>query len=127
MKHLTEAEGPPLTEIPAPSWIFDRIDEWAGRFPRRFAFAIDRQDHVDEYTYTDVLKQADAFAGDLAALGIKPGDRIGILMENIPEWVFVLLGAMRFGTITSAVSNHPAGAASGSDRSACRLPCAVHR
>ena len=61
MKHLREASGPPLTEIPAPSWIFDRIEEWAGRFPRRFAFAIDRQDHVDEYTYTDVLKQADAF------------------------------------------------------------------
>ena len=100
MKHLTEAEGPPLTELPAPSWIFDRIEEWAGRFPRRFAFAIDRQDHVDEYTYTDVLKQADAFAAELAALGIKPGDRIGILMENIPEWVFVLLGAMRFGAVT---------------------------
>src|SRR5262245_35463435 len=100
MRHLLEAEGLPLTETPAPSWIFDRIEEWARRFPKRFAFAIDRQDRVDEYTYTDVLNQADAFAGELAALGLKPGDRIGILMENIPEWVFVLLGGMRFGAVT---------------------------
>jgi len=100
MKHLTEAEGPPLKDTPAPSWIFDRIEEWARKFPKRFAFAIDRQDRVDEYTYTDVLKQADAFAGELAARGLKPGDRIGILMENIPEWVFVLLGGIRFGAVT---------------------------
>ena len=32
--------------------------------------------------------------------GIQHGDRIGILMENIPQWVFVLLGAMRIGAIT---------------------------
>jgi acyl-coenzyme A synthetase/AMP-(fatty) acid ligase len=29
-----------------------------------------------------------------------PGDCTGILMENIPQWVFVLLGAMRSGVIT---------------------------
>src|SRR5207249_1272073 len=28
------------------------------------------------------------------------GDRVGILMENIPQWVFVFLGAMRIGAIT---------------------------
>src|SRR5205823_4257793 len=26
--------------------------------------------------------------------------RVGILMENIPQWVFVFLGAMRIGAIT---------------------------
>lgn len=96
----TEVSGPPLTDTPPASWIFDRLEEWTQRFPNRFAFALDRQDSVREYRYADVVEQANAIARGLLANGIKPGDRIGILMENIPEWVFILLGAMRAGIVT---------------------------
>ena len=47
-----------------------------------------------------MLQRADDIAAELSAKGIQPGDRVGILMENIPQWVFVLLGAMRIGAIT---------------------------
>ncbi len=99
-RFLTEVQGPPITEIPSGRWIFDRIEEWATRSPGRFAFAVDHQQTVEEYGYADVLKQAEAIALGLAARNIQPGDRIGILMENIPQWVFVFLGAMRLGAIT---------------------------
>ncbi len=100
MQFLTEVAGPPLRDVPAPSWIFDRIEEWARRSPGRFAFAIDNQTSVQEYRYSDVLEQSAIIAELLQSRGIQPGDRIGILMENIPQWVFILLGAMRFGAIT---------------------------
>src|SRR5215471_17968161 len=100
MEFQTEVSGPPLTDTPPPSWIFDRLEEWTRRFPDRFAFALDRQDSVQEYRYADVVEQANAIAAGLKANGINPGDRIGILMENIPEWVFILLGAMRAGVVT---------------------------
>src|SRR2546426_9639049 len=100
MKFLNEVSGLPITETPSSNWIFDRIEEWARRFPDRFAFAVDDHDNVTEFGYADVLAEAARIAGDLEARGIKRGDRVGILMENIPQWVFVLLGAMRVGAVT---------------------------
>jgi len=100
MEHLTEVSGPPLTDVPPSTWIFDRIEEWAKRAPERFAFALDQQDSVREYRYADVLREADAISAFLASRGLQQGDRIAILMENVPQWVFVLLGAMRSGIIT---------------------------
>jgi len=100
MKFLTEVSGPPLAETPSSNWIFDRIEEWAKRYPDRFAFAVDHQDDVTEFGYADVLAEAAGIAAELVAKGVKRGDRVGILMENIPQWVFVLLGAMRVGAVT---------------------------
>jgi long-chain acyl-CoA synthetase len=100
MKFVTETEGPPITERPSDAWIFDRIEEWARRDPNRFAFAVDHRDRVETYGYADVLKEAEAVAVGLKARGIHPGERIGILMENIPHWIFVLLGAMRMSAVT---------------------------
>src|SRR5688572_2937015 len=97
---LTEVSGSPVTVTPPPHWIFDRIEAWAKSSPTQFAFAVDHQDKVQEYRYADVLAQSDSISAELVARGIKHGDHVGILMENIPQWVFVLLGAMRIGAVT---------------------------
>src|SRR5262249_62118806 len=44
--------------------------------------------------------RADEFASALISKGIQHGDQVGILMENVPQWVFALLGAMRIGAVT---------------------------
>jgi long-chain acyl-CoA synthetase len=100
MKFLTEATGLPLGDSPSPGWIFERIEEWSRRLPDQFAFVMEHQDGDDEYKYTDVLRESNNVAASLAARGIQPGDRIGILVETIPQWVFILLGAMRIGAVT---------------------------
>src|SRR5438105_4990058 len=100
MGFLSEFSGPPITDVLPAHWIFDRIEDWAKRLPNQFAFVADHQDRVDEYRYAEVLSQANAIAAELGRLGIKRGDRVGILMENIPQWVFVLLGSMRIGAVT---------------------------
>src|SRR5438552_10607508 len=100
MGFLTEISGPPVTaDLPA-RWIFDRLEEWAQQFPNQLAFAIDRRDGVEEHRYADVLDHVNAIVIDFQQHGIERGDKVGILMENIPQWVFVLLGAMRLGAIT---------------------------
>src|SRR5881296_2790461 len=100
MGFLTEISGPPVpAELPA-RWIFDRLEEWAEQSPNRLAFAIDRRDGVEEHRYADVLDHVNAIVIELQQLGIERGDKVGILMENIPQWVFVLLGAMRMGAVT---------------------------
>jgi len=100
MGFLSEFSGPPITDVLPAHWIFDRIEDWAKRLPNQFAFVADHQDRVDEYRYPEVLSQANAIAAELGRLGIKRGDRVGILMENIPQWVFVLLGSMKVGAVT---------------------------
>src|SRR5436309_15399427 len=100
MGFLTEISGPPVTaDLPA-RWVFDRLEEWAARFPNQLAFAVDRRDGVEENRYADVLDHVNAIVMDFQHHGIQRGDKVGILMENIPQWVFVLLGAMRMGAVT---------------------------
>jgi long-chain acyl-CoA synthetase len=54
---------------------------------------------VEEYTYADVIRLMEGVAAGLLSRGVKPGDRIGILMENVPHWVFALLGILRIGAV----------------------------
>src|SRR5690242_17857364 len=99
MGFLREVSGPPVTGVLPPHWIFDRLEDWAKRSPNQFAFAVDHQNRVEEYGYAEVLDQANAISAALLDRGVQYGDRVGILMENIPEWVFVLLGTMRIGAV----------------------------
>jgi long-chain acyl-CoA synthetase len=100
-----EVSGP-LPVNPAPeSWIFDQIRDWTSKAPGRFAFAVDWPDGtVEQYGYGDVLRIAESLGAGLAERGITRQDRIGILMENSPQWVFALLGAMRIGAVTVPLS-----------------------
>src|SRR5215471_14003731 len=99
MSFLTEVSGPPADTLP-PEWIFDEIEAWAKRVPDRIAFVLDANGPIEEYRYPDVLERAAAIAAELDAKGIRRGDRVGIVMENTPQWVFVLLGAMQIGAVT---------------------------
>jgi long-chain acyl-CoA synthetase len=97
---LTEISGPEVHEWPAPRWIFEQIEEWARRSQDRIAFVLDHQDKIEEYRYADVLRLAEQTASTFIENGIQTGDHVGVLMENVPHWVFALLGAMRIGAVT---------------------------
>ena len=100
MTFLIETAGPGIQEVPTPRWIFDQVEAWAQHSSDRVAFLIDHQNKVEEYRYADVLRCAGEIAASMLEIGIKRGDRVGILMENVPHWVFTLLGAMRIGAVT---------------------------
>ncbi|HEX4999088.1 MAG TPA: AMP-binding protein [Terriglobia bacterium] len=100
MNVLLEVSGPPLVEAAPDGWLFERIGRWATDAPGRFAFAIDREGGPpEEYTYRDVRDISERLAAGLAAEGIARQDRVGILMENTPQWVFALLGILRIGAV----------------------------
>jgi long-chain acyl-CoA synthetase len=107
-----EVSGPPVTGTITEDWIFKQVADWSERTPDRFAFAVDRADgKLEEYTYQDVLRTSHRLAAGMAAHGVARQDRVGILMENIPQWVFVLLGVMRIGATAVPLSTLlPAGA-----------------
>ena len=51
-------------------------------------------------SWAEAGKQVSALAGGLQGLGIKPGDRVGLISESRPEWPIADLAIMAAGGIT---------------------------
>jgi len=60
--------------------------------------------HGRDYTYAEWETYSRRFAGALLARGLRPGDRLGLLLPPIPEYMFCYLGAARIGVITAGIS-----------------------
>ncbi len=50
-------------------------------------------------TYRELQQRVDAFAAGLLALGLQPGDRIGIWSPNNSEWVITQFATAKAGLI----------------------------
>src|SRR5262249_30356071 len=50
-------------------------------------------------TWTEYGETVRACAAALVDAGIKPGDRVGLLSENRPEWLFADMGIMAAGSV----------------------------
>jgi len=55
---------------------------------------------VKKFTYEDIKIYSNGFAKFLQDIGIKPGDRICIFMDRIPELYLSFLGILKMGGIT---------------------------
>jgi len=56
------------------------------------------------FTYSQLDELVDRFATALQDLGVKKGDRVGIFMPNIPQFVIAFYGALRAGAVCVACS-----------------------
>jgi long-chain acyl-CoA synthetase len=50
-------------------------------------------------TFQDLKRRADGLAASLARLGIRKGDRIGIMLPNCPQYIIAAFGVLRLGAI----------------------------
>jgi 3-isopropylmalate dehydratase small subunit len=55
-------------------------------------------------SYAGVERDASALAAGLIGLGLKPGDRLAIILPNVPEFVLSIFAAARAGLILSPVN-----------------------
>jgi long-chain acyl-CoA synthetase len=55
-------------------------------------------------TYGEFDSLSSKFAGALAALGVKKGDRVAIFLPNIPQFVIVYYGVLKAGAVLTAIS-----------------------
>jgi fatty-acyl-CoA synthase len=55
-------------------------------------------------TYGELAEASDRFAAGLCGIGVRRGDRVGILMHNGLEFVLALLGAAKLGAIAVPVN-----------------------
>ena len=73
------------------------LDEVATRWPQREALVVRHQDV--RWTYGEFRERVDALAANLLALGLRPGDRIGIWSQNCSEWVLTQFATAKAGLI----------------------------
>jgi crotonobetaine/carnitine-CoA ligase len=61
-------------------------------------------------TIGDLAEQVERFARGLAALGIRSGDRVAVMLPNHPDYVVVFLALVRLGACQIPVNVHLRGA-----------------
>ncbi|MHB9097493.1 MAG: AMP-binding protein [Syntrophales bacterium] len=73
----------------------------AGRFPDRTALVFMGK----KISYRELEALVNRFAGALTAIGVKAGDRVAMLLPNMPQFVIANYAAFRIGAVT--VMNNP--------------------
>lgn len=76
------------------------LENAARRFPRRAAI---RYFH-ETWSYEELWERARRAATLLISLGVKPGDRVGILLPNVPEYLAAAYGVWLAGGIVVSLS-----------------------
>lgn len=91
--YLNGTSGKPLMGVT----VGGLLDRTATRFPAHDALIVPYQDV--RWSYAELRRQADDLAAGLVALGLDPGDRIGIWAPNMAEWVVLQFATAKAGLI----------------------------
>jgi long-chain acyl-CoA synthetase len=74
------------------------------RFPDRVAIIDLHGGRERKVTYAQLDERADRAAGLVRRLGVKPGERVGMIVGNRVEFLEIFFGAMRAGAIPVAIN-----------------------
>lgn len=80
-----------------------RVAVFAHHWPDRVALREKHRGLWRETSWRQYLQQTMAVAESLAACGLAAGDRIAILSDNRPEWLYADLGAQALGAIAAGI------------------------
>ncbi|MBW2330613.1 MAG: AMP-binding protein [Deltaproteobacteria bacterium] len=72
------------------------IEKWAASLPDSVALRFEGE----AITYKELNLRANQVANGLQGLGVEKGDRVAIMLPNIPEFVYVLVGTLKLGAVT---------------------------
>ena len=78
------------------------FDKMVERWHERLAFIVRHQNI--RWTFGELKARVDAFAAGLLALGIEPGDRVGIWSPNNAEWTITQFAAAKAGAILVSIN-----------------------
>ena len=80
-------------------------DRWAASAPDRAAILhYLGPGRIEPLTYGELKQHSDRFAAALAGLGIAPGDRIALILPQVPETAIAHIAAYRLGAIAVPVA-----------------------
>jgi long-chain acyl-CoA synthetase len=89
-----DREVPHAVPLPAAS-LYGLLEQAAERNPRGTATLF----YGARLDYRALKRAVDAFAGSLAGLGVKRGDRVALILPNFPAYPIAHYGALKLGAI----------------------------
>src|SRR5438552_18423626 len=93
--------GVPASLAPYPSrTLLDYVADFARTRPDTRAVIFKGRD----LSYRDLESQSDALAVALAEIGVREGDRVGLLLPNCPQFVIAELAAWKLGAIVAPLN-----------------------
>ncbi|MGE0044582.1 MAG: AMP-binding protein [Hyphomonadaceae bacterium] len=98
LAHVTGVDAPPLLE----TTIGQALEEAARKWPNREALVSVHQNI--RWTFAELNARADALAAGLLALGLEPGERIGIWSTTNAEWALTQMAAAKAGFILVTIN-----------------------
>jgi long-chain acyl-CoA synthetase len=87
------------TTATVPQMFLDRVAEHPTRVAMRYKYLGIWRD----ITWAEYLEEVRNLALGLYDLGIRPGDRVSVIGENRPEWLFADLACMAIGAVTVGI------------------------
>ncbi|MGV3618733.1 MAG: AMP-dependent synthetase/ligase [Fimbriimonas sp.] len=78
----------------------DVLRRTARRVPKKVALLVPDKGNFTPVTYEGMLDTVRAYAGAIRALGLKRGDRLGILSENCVEWAYADWACYSLGIVS---------------------------
>ncbi|MFV0386601.1 AMP-binding protein [Paracoccus sp. (in: a-proteobacteria)] len=120
MDGLSHVRGPASPEL-ARSTIPELLGDAVARFGDRDAFVF--REAGLRLTYAEFAARVDRLAAGLLALGLEPGDRVGIWSPNRFEWILTQFATARAGMIL--VNINPAYRLSELEYALSRVGCAA--
>ncbi|SDE85076.1 long-chain acyl-CoA synthetase [Thermus arciformis] len=82
-------------EAPRPKPLPQALEETATRFPNRVALEFLGR----SLTYKELWREVQAFAKGLQAAGVKPGERVALMLPNTPQFVIAFYGTLLAGGV----------------------------
>jgi long-chain acyl-CoA synthetase len=70
----------------------------AQQYPERVCLSLNNV----KVTYQEMERLSDTVAGNLVGLGVKPGERVGLFLPNLPEFVIGFFGIIKAGGVAAA-------------------------
>ena len=108
---MTPPPIPPAPPSALPATLAEAVRKAAVRWPDRTAWVFDALG--ESLTFADVERRTSHLAGVLAARGARPGDRVAVLLRNVPEFPLTWLALARLGAAMVPINvnyrSHDAG------------------
>ena len=88
-----------------PANVADDLERAVDRFSARTAILFEDE----SWTYGDMERRANRYAGWASSLGLGPGDVVGLFMENQPDYLCVWFGLAKVGVATALINSQLTG------------------
>lgn len=81
--------------------LYAMLDDAAERYPQRLAVIFQNT----RITYRALREKAELFAGALRRAGVRPGERVALMLPNLPQTIIAFWGVLKAGAV--AVMTNP--------------------